>query len=130
MVTDPIADMITRLKNAGDARKPLVVIPYSKLKMAVATVLEHEGFIGSTVRKGRKVKRSIETTLLYDEGKPKIAAVRRISRPSRRVYYGHRDIKKVRNGRGRLILSTPEGIMTGEEARRGHVGGEALFTIW
>lgn len=129
-MTDPIADMIIRLKNAGASRKDSVSFPYSKLKESICEVLNREGFIGSFEKKGKTVAKSIEVELLYPNDNPKIEGVRRVSKPSRRFYVGAKEIRRVKNGFGMLILSTPLGIKTGEEARKEQVGGESLFEIW
>ena len=133
---DPIADMIIRLKNAGGAHKSSVLVPYSKLKFAIATLLAREGFTSGVTRRTRRGKKMLECTLhpgasAESAGQgPRISGVRRVSKLSRRVYIGASDIRRVKQGFGRLVLTTPKGIMTGEEARKAHVGGEALFTIW
>jgi len=131
MVGDPVGDFIIRLKNAGMARKDTVVAPYSQLKFAVANKLQQRGFIKSVSKRGKKARKTIEVELLYTkEGNPRIDGVARVSKPGRRVYQGVSKIYPVQHGRGALILSTPKGILTGEEARKEHVGGEALFKIW
>lgn len=130
MVTDPIADFLIRLKNAGDVGHENVSIPYSKLKMAVASILKKEGYIADVSKKGKKITKSIEVNLASADGVPKIKGIKRISKPSRRVYLGVKNISPIRHGYGLLILSTPKGLMTGKEARKGCVGGEALFKIW
>ena len=127
---DPIADMLIRLKNAGSAGKPSVLVPYSKMKFAIATLLAREGFLGGVTRRTRRGKKTLECMLRTSERGPGISDVRRISKLSRRIYLGTDGIRRVRQGFGRLVLTTPKGIMTGEEARKAHVGGEALFTIW
>ncbi|MDP3734899.1 MAG: 30S ribosomal protein S8 [bacterium] len=127
---DPIADMLIRFKNAGSARKPSVFVPYSKMKFSIATLLAREGFLGGVTRRTRRGKKMLECMLRSGEGNSGIRGVRRLSKLSRRVYLGADGIRRVRQGFGRLVLSTPKGIMTGEEARKEHVGGEALFTIW
>ena len=127
---DPIADMIVRMKNASDSKKESVVFPHSKLKLAILDVLMKEGFIKSFGKKGKKVAKFIEVVLLYDVDGPKIGGVERISKTSKRVYSKSKEIRKVKNGLGALILSTPKGIMTDKAAREAHVGGEALFKIW
>lgn len=127
---DPIADMIVRLKNASDSKKESVVFPHSKLKLAILDVLMKEGFIKSFGKKGKKVAKFIEVGLLYDADGPKITGVERISKTSKRVYSKSKEIRKVKNGLGALILSTPKGIMTDKAAREAHVGGESLFKIW
>jgi len=126
MQTDPISDLIVRIKNASNARKESVVLPYSKLKSNILDVLLKDGFIKSFGKKGKKVVKFIEVGLLEN----KIHDVKRISKPSKRIYQKAQDIRSVRNGYGRLILSTPKGIMTDKQARMEKVGGEALFQIW
>ena len=127
---DPIADMIVRIKNASDAEKKSVVFPYSKLKIGILETLMKEGFIKSFGKKGKKVAKFIEAVLVYDEGMPKIQDIERVSKASKRIYYKAKDVKKVKNGFGAMILSTPKGIMTDKMAREANVGGEALFKIW
>jgi len=128
---DPIADMVTHLKNTNVARKASAVFPYSNVKMAIASVLEREKYIGAVAKKGKKVKKLIEVEMLYGiDGKPKIKGVRRISKPSRREYYSVHDVGAKRHSIGTLLLSTPKGILTGREAYTTKVGGEALFRIW
>ena len=131
MVTDPIADLIIRLKNAGAVKKQSVSIPFSMLKMAVAEKLKDAGYVKAVEKKGKKVRKTLEVVLQYDEGgKHIIDGVKRISKPGRRVYKAVREIRPVRYGHGALILSTPKGIKTDAEARKEKVGGEALFEIW
>jgi small subunit ribosomal protein S8 len=129
-MTDPIADMIIRIKNASDSKKESVVFPYSKLKIAILDVLLKEGFIKSFGKKGKKVVKFIEVGLVHADGEPKIKGVDRVSKSSKRIYYQAKDIRPVKSGFGALILSTPKGIMTDKTARAEKVGGEALFKIW
>jgi small subunit ribosomal protein S8 len=130
MVTDPISDLIIRIKNAGPVRKETVSLPYSKLKHAIAEVLKNHKFITSVEVKGKGVESTLELGIAYDGIKPRINDVERISKSSRRVYKGASEISSVRNGFGSLIISTSKGIMTDKEARKAKVGGEALFKIW
>ena len=131
MVTDPVADLITRLKNAGAIKKQSISLPYSIFKMAIAEKLKDAGYVSAVDKKGKKVKKTLDVVLKYDEsGKHVIAGVKRVSKPGRRMYQGVHDIKPVKYGHGTLILSTPKGIMTDKEARKEKVGGEALFEIW
>lgn len=131
MITDPIGDLIIRLKNGSDVKKTQVSIPFSMFKMAIAEKLKEAGFVKTVEKKGKKVKKTIDVTLVYDEaGNPKIKGVRRISKPGRRLYRSVQEIVPVRYGHGAIILSTPKGVMTGTEARKAQVGGEALFEIW
>ena len=128
---DPIADMIVRIKNASDSRKESVVFPYSKLKLSILDVLMKNGFVKSFGKKGKKIAKFIEVVLVYDEnGKGVINGVERVSKTSKRVYNKMKDIKWVRSGTGKLIISTSKGIMTDKEAKIAKVGGEALFKIW
>lgn len=122
--------MIIRMKNAGDSRKESVVFPYSKIKLAILEILQKEGYIKSFGKKGKKVVKFIEVVLAYDGKDSKINGVKRVSKSSKRVYFGSKEIKKVKNGLGSMIMSTPKGIMTDKMAREAKVGGEALFEIW
>ena len=131
MVTDPIADLLAQMRNAGGAKKATLVLPFSKLRFAVATALLKEGYIASVTKKGKKIVKQLEIGLIYTaDGKPRISGATRLSKSSRRVYYGVEDIRSVRHGYGLLMLSTPEGILSGSEAKKKKVGGEALFKIW
>lgn len=130
MVNDPIADMLIRIKNAGMVGKSHVLVPYSKIKHAIADVLKKEGYIEGVDKKGRKGIKHLEITLKYAQDKPAICGMARVSKPSRRMYMGVQDIKPVQYGAGALVLSTPRGILTGSEAQKEGVGGEALFTIY
>ncbi len=127
---DPIADMLNRIKNAGNAGKELTDIPYSQLKESIAEVLFKQGYIASYAKKGKKVQKTLEVGIIYDGKKPRIVDVARMSKPSVRYYIKAAEIKPVRNGYGLMVISTPKGIMTGDEARKGQVGGEVLFKIW
>jgi small subunit ribosomal protein S8 len=128
---DPIANMLVMLRNAGAVKKPTVAVPYSNIKMAILNVLAKEGFILSASKKGKKVKKYIQCDLAYDgSGKSKISMTKRISKPSRRVYIKADEIKPVRQGMGLVVVSTPKGVITGNEARKLNVGGEILFTIY
>ncbi len=130
-MTDPIAAMITQIHNAGAVRKETAVLPYSKLKMSILDVLAKAGFIKSVSKKGKKVIKFIEVTLLYEaDGSPKIRGVKRLSKSSKRVYLKSQDIRPVKNGYGIMVISTPKGVMSDEMARKEKVGGEALCTLW
>jgi small subunit ribosomal protein S8 len=130
MVSDPIADFITRLKNASMAGKATVVVPHSKMKQAIAEILLREGFITAFEKKGKKVKKYLEVAVKYEGTKPEVRGVKRVSKLGKRVYFGVRDIRPVKFGQGIMVLSTPRGLMTDREARKEKVGGEALFSIW
>ena len=127
---DPISNMLIMIKNANLAGKDSVVLPYSKLKLAIGECLMKEGYVKQISRKIKKDQPLLEIELIYINKKPKITKVERISRQSRRVYFGVRDIHTIRNGSGLLVLSTPKGILSGKNARKEQVGGEALFKVW
>ena len=127
---DPLADMLVQIKNAGEAGKKSVLVTHSNFKLAVAQVLLRKGYIAGLAKKGREPKRNIEIVIAYQNNEPKIKGIKRLSKVSRRLYANVRNLRPVRQGKGDLILSTPQGILTGAEARKGKVGGETLFTIW
>lgn len=131
MVSDTIGDLIIRLKNAGAVKKETVSVPYSKLRLAILTKLADAGYIESATPKGEQVQeKTLEVTLRYENGTPRINGVKRVSKPGRRLYCGVKDIHPVKFGKGHMILSTPAGILTNEEAKEQKVGGEQLFIIW
>lgn len=131
VITDPIADMLTRIKNASAVKKDMVVIPYSRFKMAVAMLLEKEGYLSKTEHRGKKSKKTIEAVLSYDENKnSKIVNVRRVSKLSARVYVPTKDLFKLSRQKGIFIISTPKGLLTAKEAKKENVGGEILCQIW
>ena len=118
------------MKNASLANKEVVSMPYSKMKNAIGECLKKAGYVNNVSKKIKKGAPILEVELIYIDKKPKITEVERISKQSRRAYFGMKDIHSVRNGTGLLVLSTPKGILSGKEARAEHVGGEALFKIW
>jgi len=130
MVNDPIGDFIIRLKNASAVQKDSVEVPYSKMKEAVALSLKKAGFVDGVSKTGDGVKKMLVVTLKYQGGDSIIRGVKRISKPGRRLYAGFADIHPVKYGKGALILSTPRGILTDNEARKVRTGGETLFKIW
>ena len=119
-----------RIKNAGRAGKASLSLPYSKFKMAVAELLQQECFIKSFSKRGKKVAKFLEIELAYDGVIPRVREVARVSKFSKRVYEKAKDIRSVRQGYGRLFLSTPKGILTDRQAKKENVGGEALFKVW
>jgi small subunit ribosomal protein S8 len=128
-MTDPIADLLTRLRNAGLALLPEVELPYSKLKEGIAQVLKREGYVQEVAVEGKGIKK-IKIKLKYTGKKPVIEGSRRVSSPGLRRYAGATDVPRVRGGLGTSILSTSEGIMTGTQARKKNVGGELLCEVW
>jgi len=135
-VSDPISDMLTRIRNAVMAGNTMVVLPSSKIKVAIAKILKEEGFISSFEIVDGKIANSkvLRVRLKYvgerRERRPVISGLERVSRPGRRVYSGKRDIPWVLSGIGVAIISTPKGVMTGQRARQLGVGGEVLCKVW
>lgn len=130
-MTDPIADMFIRIKNAQTVKRQTVLVPYSKFKMEIAKLLLSSGFVKNLVRRGKKTKKHIEIELLYDkDNNGKILELQRISKPSKRIYVGYKDLRPVRQGRGMAIVSTPKGVMADKEARKKKLGGEIIGQIW
>jgi small subunit ribosomal protein S8 len=130
-VNDPIADMLTRIRNACMARHTTVQIPASKMKVAIAQILKREGFIRDFAVQTGEPYDIIEITLKYTADKRSvITGLKRVSKPGLRIYTGRNDIPRVRNGLGLSILSTPKGVMAGHEAWQQHVGGEVLCYVW
>ncbi len=127
---DSIADLIVRIKNGSDAEKETITVSYSKMKASILEVLEKEGFVKSVAKRGKKIHKSIEVGLVYDEYGPRVKGVERVSHLSKRVYGGAKDLRSVKQGHGVLVLTTPNGILTDSEARKQKVGGELLFKIW
>ncbi len=128
-MTDPVADMLTRIRNAQACGKTTVAMPSSKLKGAIAQVLKDEGYIEGFVVKPNEGKPEIEIALRYYAGQPVIERIERVSRPGLRVYRGAQDIPKVMNGLGVAIVSTPKGVMTDRKARATGIGGEVLCIV-
>lgn len=130
MYTDPISDFLTRLRNAQAAGHETTKVPGSRLKYAIAKILEHEGYIGSVTETREGSKTVIEVMLKYDQKTPAIRAIKRISTPGRRVYRGASELPNVLSGQGIAILSTSAGVMTNREARRRRLGGEILCEVY
>ena len=130
-VTDPIADMLTRIRNAIMASHDFVLVPSSRTKLAIARILKEEGFIGDYEVLRSKPHRSIKLHLKYDdESKPIISGLERVSKPGLRVYVGQKEIPRVYGGLGVAIISTPKGVITGKQAWRQGIGGEILCYVW
>ena len=128
-MTDPIADMLVRIKNAAAVGKPTVKMPSSKIKVAIADVLQDEGYIGGSRVTENGAKAELEIVLKYFEGKPVIERLQRVSRSGLRQYRGKDELPKVLNGLGIAIISTSKGIMTDSKARQQGVGGEVLCIV-
>ncbi|OGI83473.1 30S ribosomal protein S8, partial [Candidatus Nomurabacteria bacterium RIFCSPHIGHO2_12_FULL_40_77] len=125
-----ISNMLIIMKNGSLASKESVTFPYSKMKEAIAETLKKEGYVSSVAKKVKKDQPILEVGLVYVDKNPKITEVERISKQSKRIYFRVKDIHSVRNGSGLLVLSTPKGILSGKDARKEQVGGEALFRLW
>ena len=128
-MTDPIADMLTRIRNAQAVGKTLVSIPSSKLKVSIAEVLKDEGYIESYSTRDNEGKEELEIGLKYYAGEPVIEKIERVSRPGLRVYKGRDELPRVMNGLGVAIVSTSKGVMTDRKARATGVGGEVLCIV-
>ena len=134
-MTDPIADMLTRIRNATQSRHPRVDMPLSRLKVEIAKILESEGYIQGfkvlDVEPGTRVQALLRVFLKYGpRGERVITGIQRVSRPGRRVYFGRDDVPEVLAGLGTAILTTSRGVMTGREAVKSGVGGEVLCNVW
>ncbi|MGH9664987.1 MAG: 30S ribosomal protein S8 [Bryobacteraceae bacterium] len=131
MITDPISDMLTRIRNAISARHPKVDVPASTLKMQLARILKEEGYVANFKLTEDGARKSIRIYLKYTNGNvPVISRIERVSRPGCRVYVGSREVPRVLGGLGINILTTPKGVMTGSTARKEGVGGEVLCQVW
>ncbi len=131
MVNDPIADMLTRIRNASMVKQKQVVMPSSKIKVGIAGILAEEGFIEGYAVTDEQPQPNLIVRLKYTaQGRPVISGLDRVSRPGRRYYAGFKDIPWVRSGLGINIISTPRGLMTGRKARRQRLGGEILCNVW
>ena len=130
MVNDPIADLLTRIRNAQQRSQKEITMPASKMVVAIAEILKQEGFVTDAEVANKGEVASLTIGLKYEDGKPAMGNLLRVSKPGLRKYVGYRDIPKVLNGLGINILSTPKGIMTGKQARVEKVGGEYLCNIW
>ena len=131
MVNDPIADMLTRIRNASMVQRQQVVIPSSKVKLEIAKILQEEGFIKGFNVTAEKPQANIVVSLKYiGRGVSVINGLERVSKPGRRIYTGFQAIPWVRSGLGISIVSTPQGVMTGRKARRSKLGGEILCNVW
>ncbi len=137
-MTDPIADMLTRIRNATLVHKAELTLPYSKVKLAIAKILQREGYLaevehlpGEKVKDGETRFPALRLKLLYrEDGRPAITHVARVSRPGSRRYVGKQEIPHVRNGFGVAIVSTPKGLMSGNEARKHGMGGEVICELY
>lgn len=123
-------NLLTQIKNGQAVKKESVKIAYSKMDEKILEILKETGYIENFEKKGRGVKRILDVKLKYFDGEKAINGLKFISKPSRRIYIGYKELRPVRHNYGLLVLSTPKGILTGREARKKKVGGEKLFEIW
>jgi len=130
VMTDPIADLLTRIRNAIQAEHVTALVPYSDLKARLLQIMEREGYIAGfeVSREGKKA--TLEVHLKQGGGESAVRGLKRVSTPGRRVYASAADLPRVLNGLGVAIISTPQGLMTDREARRAHIGGEVLCNVW
>ncbi|OHA62323.1 MAG: 30S ribosomal protein S8 [Candidatus Wildermuthbacteria bacterium GWA2_46_15] len=127
---DPIAEMLNQIKNAQMVSKETVSLPFSNFKYKLAQILEKNHFIEKVEKKGRGIKRTLEVGLKYEDKEPLISNFKKISRPGQRIFLPAKKIKSTRKGRGMVIISTSQGLMSALEARRNRLGGEVICEIW
>lgn len=128
---DPISDMLTRIRNAQMVGKKTVVIPFSRIKEDMLTVMKGRGYVEDFAKRGRKNRRTLEVALMYDtEGKGVVHGLRKISKLSQRIYWRARDIRSSKRGAGVYIISTSRGVVSSEEAKKMNLGGEVICEIW
>jgi small subunit ribosomal protein S8 len=129
-IMDKISEMLSAIKNAQAVSKPTVVVPFSNLKYEIIKILEAEGLIEKSEKKGKKVKKTLEITLKYNNGVPAISGLKRVSKQGQRIYIDYAGIRPVRGGYGLSIISTSKGLMTNKEARKQKIGGELICEVW
>lgn len=127
---DTVGDFLSQIKNAQAVKKETVKVPFSKLRKRIAKVLVDHGFIKEVKKKGRDQNQSLLLYLEYEDGRPKIQEIERVSKPGQRIYKAADEIEGVRGGYGLGIVSTSQGVMSDEEARKRHLGGEVLCKVW
>lgn len=129
-MTDPITDMLNRIKNGQAVSKTEVLVPFSKLKNEIVTVLEKQNFIGEIKKNVKGKSKVLKISLKYKDGSGAIEGLRRISKPGQRIYVSAQEIKNVRGGFGISVISTSKGLMTNSEAKKAKLGGEVLIEVW
>lgn len=129
MITDPISDFLTRIRNAQLVHLPEIILPYSKIKFAIAKILEKEGYVGRVEKIEQTKMPRLRVEMAYASGQPRIQMISRVSRPSRRVYAKSTELPRVLSDFGIAIISTPNGMMTNKEARARHLGGEVICEV-
>ena len=129
-MTDPITDMLNRIRNAKAVGKTEILLPFSNLKHQIAEILSREGFLGEVKKVAKGKGKTLKIALKYDIGVPAIEGLKRVSKPGQRIYEKSQNIKRVKGGFGISIVSTPKGLMTNKEARKAKMGGEVLLEVW
>lgn len=129
-MTDPITDMLNRIRNAKDVKKAEVSVPLSLTKYEIAQILMQEGFVKDVKKIDKSKNKAIKITLKYDNGESAVSDFKRISKPGQRIYVKAQDIKAVRGGYGISIISTSKGLMTNKKAKKSRLGGEVLMEVW
>jgi len=127
---DPIADMLNKIGNAQKVGHKTVKLSFSKAKFELARMLEANGFVGGMERSGKGVKRFLEITLKYNDGRSAFGGFKKVSKPGRKMYVKNKDIRPVKQGFGKMIVSTSHGLMTGEDAKKNKLGGEIICEVW
>ncbi|MBU0531470.1 MAG: 30S ribosomal protein S8 [Candidatus Uhrbacteria bacterium] len=130
MITDPISDMLTRIRNAQAVKRPEISLPYSNIKFSIAKILEKEGYVGTVGKDETDKFAKLTIAMKYDAGAPAITAVKRVSTPGRRVYAKSHELPRVLSDMGIAIISTPNGLMSNKEARKRHLGGEVICEVY
>jgi len=130
MVTDPVADMLTIIRNAQKVGQKTVELPFSKFKFELAKIIKRAGYIEEAAKRGKKNKKSLEIVLKYQDKTPCISEIKRISKPGRRVYISSKSIRPVKQGFGMMVVSTSRGLMTDKDARKQKLGGEVICEMW
>jgi small subunit ribosomal protein S8 len=127
---DQISEMLTAIRNAQAVSKLTVSVPFSNFKYEIVKMIEREGFLDKSEKKGKKNKKILEITLLYKDGVPAISGLKRISKPGQRIYIDYKNIKPIKSGYGISVVSTSKGLLTNKEARKQKLGGEIICEIW
>ena len=130
MMTDPIADLLTRIRNAQQAKHTEIQLPYSRLKYDLASLMQRVGLVGAISKKDTNGRNELKISLKYAMEEPVITGLKRISKPGQRIYSSYRDLSKITRGTGMLVISTSTGLCTDAEARKQKVGGEVICQIW
>ena len=129
-MSDPISNMLTSIRNAQAVLRQTVNIPFSNLKYEIAKILQKHSFVEQIKKKGKKTKKFIKITLKYNDKTPAILGIKRVSKPGQRVYISAQKIRRVKEGYGIAIISTSQGLMTNQEARKNKLGGEIICEVW